>query len=142
MTDPQVKQFIEKCIVPASLRLPALELLKDPFLVTDNPKDLVCDPLQLPNLVPEVMNLAHSEPHPMDIDLNHKKVSVDSCAKSNTGTWFLTLELQRLTENNEFTLRGEKNDDDTVSLTLRIGDKSGKRICGAINSCFFFPPCC
>ncbi|KAH9774967.1 serine/threonine-protein kinase WNK8 [Citrus sinensis] len=125
VTDPQVKQFIEKCIVPASLRLPALELLKDPFLVTDNPKDLVCDPLRLPNLVPEVMNLAHSEPHPMDIDLNHKKVSADSCAKSNTGTWFLTLELQRLTENNEFTLRGEKNDDDTVSLTLRIGDKSG-----------------
>lgn len=140
MTDPQVKQFIEKCIVPASLRLPALELLKDPFLVTDNPKDLVCDPLRLPNLVPEVMNLAHSEPHPMDIDLNHKKVSADSCAKSNTGTWFLTLELQRLTENNEFTLRGEKNDDDTVSLTLRIGDKSGKRIFSAINSCFFFPP--
>lgn len=141
MTDPQVKQFIEKCIVPASLRLPALELLKDPFLVTDNLKDLVCDPLRLPNLVPEVMNLAHSEPHPMDIDLNHKKVSADPCAKSNTGTWFLTLELQRLTENNEFTLRGEKNDDDTVSLTLRIGDKSGKRICSAINSCFF-PPCC
>ncbi|XP_058735661.1 serine/threonine-protein kinase WNK8-like [Vicia villosa] len=30
VNDPEVKQFIEKCLVPASMRLPASELLKDP----------------------------------------------------------------------------------------------------------------
>nr|XP_043611995.1 probable serine/threonine-protein kinase WNK3 [Erigeron canadensis] len=30
--DPQAKEFIEKCLVPVSQRLPANELLKDPFL--------------------------------------------------------------------------------------------------------------
>ena len=32
--DPQVREFIEKCLVPASERLSAMELLKDPFLAT------------------------------------------------------------------------------------------------------------
>lgn len=32
VTDPQVKLFIEKCLVPAAQRLSAEELLKDPFL--------------------------------------------------------------------------------------------------------------
>ncbi|KAF3624806.1 hypothetical protein FXO37_31201 [Capsicum annuum] len=31
VTDPQIKAFIEKCLVPASLRLPTKDLLKDPF---------------------------------------------------------------------------------------------------------------
>ncbi|KAJ4711824.1 putative Kinase [Melia azedarach] len=127
VNDLQVKQFIEKCIVPASQRLPALELLKDPFLTIENPKELICDPLRLPNLVPKAMNLPQSEPHPMEIDLNHKKVSADSCARSNNVTpWFLTLELQQFTENNEFRLRGEKNDDNTISLSLQIGDRCGR----------------
>ncbi|KAF3615107.1 hypothetical protein FXO38_35305 [Capsicum annuum] len=36
VTDPQIKAFIEKCLVPASLRLPAKDLLKDPFLQIEN----------------------------------------------------------------------------------------------------------
>ncbi|XP_047250483.1 probable serine/threonine-protein kinase WNK6 isoform X5 [Capsicum annuum] len=36
VTDPQIKAFIEKCLVPVSLRLPAKDLLKDPFLQTEN----------------------------------------------------------------------------------------------------------
>nr|GFD16846.1 probable serine/threonine-protein kinase WNK9 [Tanacetum cinerariifolium] len=34
--DPQVRQFVEKCLVTVSLRLPAKELLKDPFLQPDD----------------------------------------------------------------------------------------------------------
>ncbi|KAF9681080.1 hypothetical protein SADUNF_Sadunf06G0188400 [Salix dunnii] len=41
--DPQVKQFIEECLVPASLILSAIELLNDPFLATENSKDNVSD---------------------------------------------------------------------------------------------------
>lgn len=54
--DPQVKQFIEKCLVPASLRLSAEELLKDPFLASENSKDRVCNTLLLSNFMPKVMS--------------------------------------------------------------------------------------
>ncbi|KAJ9689611.1 hypothetical protein PVL29_012352 [Vitis rotundifolia] len=54
--DPQVKQFIEKCLVPASLRLPAGELLKDPFLASENSKDRVCNTLLLSNFMPKFMS--------------------------------------------------------------------------------------
>ncbi|CAN1299696.1 Serine/threonine-protein kinase WNK8 [Linum perenne] len=48
---PQVKEFIEKCLVPAAVRLPAVELLKDPFLATESPKEVICDSLQLSSLM-------------------------------------------------------------------------------------------
>ncbi|KAK1564456.1 hypothetical protein Q3G72_003684 [Acer saccharum] len=127
VNNPQVKQFIEKCLVPASERLPAMELLKDPFLALETPKEPICNPLQLLDLVPKLTNLPMSEPHPMDIDTNCKKLSVCSSAKSNIeNPLFSTLELQLFTENNKFWLRGEKKDDNTISLTLRIVDECGR----------------
>lgn len=35
LKDPEVRQFVEKCLVTVSRRLPARELLMDPFLQTD-----------------------------------------------------------------------------------------------------------
>lgn len=136
VNNPEVKQFIEKCLVPASIRLPAVELLKDTFLASENQKEHVCNPLQLPNIIPKGMNLPQSEPHPMDIDLNYKKLSESSFTKSSIETRFLTLELKQFTENNEFRLRGEKNEDNTISLTLRIVDRNGKLICYGIRDRF------
>ncbi|KAK4844798.1 hypothetical protein QYF36_024552 [Acer negundo] len=127
VNNPQVKQFIEKCLVPASERLPAMELLKDLFLAPETPKEPICNPLRLPDLVPKLTNLSMSEPHPMDIDTNCKKLSVCSSAKSNIeNPLFSILELQLFTENNKFWLRGEKKDDNTISLTLRIVDECGR----------------
>ncbi|XVF12901.1 hypothetical protein REPUB_Repub08aG0159700 [Reevesia pubescens] len=127
VNDPQVKQFIEKCLLPASMRLPAVELLKDPFLLAETPKEVASGPLQLPNLLPKLVNLIQSEPHPMDIDPNCKKLLVNSSTKIIKETpRFSTLELQRFTEKNEFRLKGEKNDDNTISLTLRIADQCGR----------------
>ena len=115
VNDPQVKQFIEKCLLPASMRLPAVELLKDPFLLAETPKEVASGPLQLPNLIPKLVNLIQSEPHPMDIDPNCKKLLVNSSTKSIKETpRFSTLELQCFTENNEFRLKWEKNDDNTI----------------------------
>ncbi|EOY23931.1 hypothetical protein QUC31_008506 [Theobroma cacao] len=127
VNNPQVKQFIEKCLLPASMRLPAVELLKDPFLLAETPKEVACGPLQLPNLMPKLVNLIQSEPLPMDIDPNSKKLQVNSSTKSIKETSRIsTLELQCFTENNEFMLKGEKNDDNTISLTLRIADQCGR----------------
>ncbi|KAB2093633.1 hypothetical protein ES319_A02G105600v1 [Gossypium barbadense] len=122
VNDPQVKQFIEKCLLPASIRLPAAELLKDPFLLAETAKEVRGGPLQLPNVMPQLVNLIQSEPHPMDIDPNCKKLT----KSINTAPRSSTLELQCFTENNEFRLKGEKNDDNTISLTLRIADRYGR----------------
>ncbi|XVF51242.1 hypothetical protein PTKIN_Ptkin04bG0168700 [Pterospermum kingtungense] len=125
--DPQVKQFIEKCLLPASMRLPAAELLKDPFLLAETPKQVPSGPLQLPNLMPNLVNLIQSESHPMDVDPNCKKLLINSSTTSIKETpQFSTLELQCLSEKNEFRLKGEKNDDNTISLTLRITDQFGR----------------
>lgn len=35
MKDPQIREFVEKCLATVSLRLSARELLQDPFLQTD-----------------------------------------------------------------------------------------------------------
>ncbi|XP_035550013.1 probable serine/threonine-protein kinase WNK10 isoform X2 [Juglans regia] len=128
VNDPQVKQFIEKCLVPASMRLPAMELLKDPFLATGSSKDLICDSLQLTSNLPVLVNPPHPESHVMDIiDSNCKKLSVGCSMNRFNGTSDCsTLEFQRFTETNDFRLRGEKLDENTASLTLRIADPHGQ----------------
>ncbi|KAG8659012.1 hypothetical protein MANES_02G004300v8 [Manihot esculenta] len=90
VNDPQVKQFIEQCLIPA--------------------------------LMSKQVNTLQSESHPTYIDNNIKKLSISSCIKSiNEVLPFSTLELHRFTEINEFRLRGEKNDENTISLTLHCG---------------------
>ncbi|XP_062027728.1 serine/threonine-protein kinase WNK8-like [Rosa rugosa] len=129
VSDPQVKQFIEKCLVPASMRLSAVELLKDPFLAIDNLKEITCAPLGSHNLMPVLLNTPQPEARPMDVDANYQKISAGSCRKSVDATSISSnpsvLELQRFTENNAFTLRAEKNADNTIALTLRIVDPCG-----------------
>lgn len=127
MADPEVKQFIEKCLVPASVRLSASELLKDPFLATENLRDLDCEPARIPDLLIKSVDASKSEIRPMDIDSNSKKLSVGSCVKHSNGTSSCSSpELWRYTESNEFRLKGVKDGDSTISLTLRIADPSGK----------------
>lgn len=45
VSDPKVKEFIEKCLVPANQRLSAKELLKDPFLEIMNLRKPMQSPL-------------------------------------------------------------------------------------------------
>lgn len=119
VNDPQIKQFIEKCLLPASMRLPAAELLKDLFLLAETPKEPASGP---------PVNLIQTEPHLMEIDLNCKMLMVKPSTESIKETpRFSALELQSFTQNNEFRLKGEKNDDNTISLTLRIADQCGKK---------------
>ncbi|CAN1139032.1 Serine/threonine-protein kinase WNK8 [Linum perenne] len=125
--NPQVKEFIEKCLVPADVRLPAIELLKDPFLATESPKEVICDSLQLASLMIKQDKSLPSESLPMEIDTNSKKSSKTSCIESlNEDMQFLPLEVERCTEDNGFRLRGVTNADNTISMTLRIADLCGR----------------
>ncbi|CAJ2649627.1 unnamed protein product [Trifolium pratense] len=121
VSDPQIKEFIEKCLVPASERLSAEELLKDPFLQIDSPKD----PFPSPIKVPRAAN--RSKPESMDIDAEYKQFSGSIYSESSQGSpHFPVFEVQRTNKNNEFRLKGTKNDDNSVSLTLRIADTCGR----------------
>ncbi|KAG7019083.1 putative serine/threonine-protein kinase WNK4 [Cucurbita argyrosperma subsp. argyrosperma] len=123
VSDPQTKEFINKCLVPVQDRLSAKELLKDSFLQVENPKESTHDLLQLPNHVPKSINLPKSEP--IDIDL--KQHSMTTSAESNSGSpLFPDMEFQTMNKNNEFRLRGNKTDDNSVVLTLRIADSNGR----------------
>lgn len=123
MSDPLIRQFIEKCLVPASERLSAKELLKDPFLQVVNTKEQNRDPLELPNQSLKAID----GPLSMDIDTDSKQLSLSTCTGSNIGSPSCpVLEFERTNGDNKFRLRGTKNDDSTVSLTLRIADSSGK----------------
>ncbi|KAJ4839117.1 hypothetical protein Tsubulata_014927 [Turnera subulata] len=132
VSDPQIRQFIEKCLVPASERLSAKELLKDPFLLDENRTESAHDPLQLPSPGLKPVALPKSGPLSMDIDT----FSITTGDGSYRGTphygdgsyrgtpHYPALEYRRTHKNNEFRLRGKKEDDNSVALTLRIADTS------------------
>lgn len=135
VSDPQIKEFIEKCLVPVSERLSANELLQDQFLQVENAKNPVRDPLQLPDQSPNSNSFSKSGSHSMDIDSDYKKLSLSTGTESNIASPCCpVLEFQRTNKNNEFRLRGKKNDDNSVSLTLRIADSCGE--------CALFCLCC
>ncbi|GLT79796.1 hypothetical protein SLA2020_512710 [Shorea laevis] len=127
--DPQIKEFIEKCLLPASERLSAKELLNDPFLQVENPnpKEPIRDPVKLPKITTKSITLPVSGPLSMDIDTDYKKLSLSTHTESTNGSPYCpVLEFQRTHKNNKFGLKGMKNDDNSVSLTLRIADSGGR----------------
>ncbi|KAL0313405.1 UNVERIFIED_CONTAM: Serine/threonine-protein kinase WNK8 [Sesamum radiatum] len=121
--DPEVRRFIEKCLVPASQRLSAAELLKEPFVLDEYSKDYTYCP---PQLSPRSLNSLRSDCPPMDLDPSCRRLSGSTCPESMSETSMSILELHRCTERNEFALKGEKHDDSSISLTLRIADCSGR----------------
>ncbi|XP_069146471.1 serine/threonine-protein kinase WNK8-like isoform X2 [Solanum lycopersicum] len=121
--DPQVKAFIGKCLVAASERLSARDLLKDSFLQVENLKDSVDNQTQLPKQSPGSLSLSKPLTHPMDMDFeSNQSTYTDSSYGSPS---IPGLEFQRCHQNNEFKLMGKKNDDNSISLTLRIRDPAG-----------------
>ncbi|XP_073315197.1 probable serine/threonine-protein kinase WNK10 isoform X2 [Primulina huaijiensis] len=124
--DPEVKGFIEKCLAPAPQRLSAAELLKGSFLSSEDHKDFNCAPPQLSDVMSKSMNSVRSDSLVTDMDTSYKTLSGSTFAGSTVGTCVSTLELQRWNERNEFTLKGENCDDNSVSLNLRIADCSGR----------------
>ncbi|XP_048504433.1 probable serine/threonine-protein kinase WNK10 isoform X2 [Beta vulgaris subsp. vulgaris] len=123
--DPGTKEFIEKCLVPASKRLPAKELLKDPFLQVENPKEPIRHPMEIPNQLPAPRSIAASSstPHSMDLDAEFCK---HYCRSSSVGNSSISptdqvLEFTKTHKGNMFQLKGKKNPEyNSISLTLRI----------------------
>ncbi|MCL7023780.1 hypothetical protein MKW94_021758 [Papaver nudicaule] len=96
--DPGVRKFIEKCIANASDRLPAAELLLDPFL-QDEENESVGRSLR---------------PNPSHSDLN-----------SNSTSSFSMDEEDIRGSNRGFLIEGQRKDINTIFLKLRIPDLTG-----------------
>ncbi|XP_009628331.1 putative serine/threonine-protein kinase WNK3 isoform X2 [Nicotiana tabacum] len=97
--DPRVKAFIEKCIAKVSERLPANELLMDPFLQSDEDSGSISRSLSS---------------HPRHAD---KSDDQSDCGRSPKDP---VAEGSR-----DFTVQGQRKDLNTIFLKLRITDSTG-----------------
>lgn len=132
--DPEVKQFIETCLLPASERLSAKELLLDPFLQVNGLT--MNNPLPLPDIVMpkegafgERCLMSEGPPttrcsRSMSIDLDEDNNLPIVTFSDNSGS--RCIEVRRAKRGNFFVLKGEENDEHSVSLILRIVDENGK----------------
>ncbi|CAM0944715.1 unnamed protein product [Alopecurus aequalis] len=123
IVNPEVKHFIEKCLVPASKRLSARELLQDPFLCSNNANGFIGT--MIPSSIPKAVEISLDSSH-MDVDARESM-----CASSGKNTVHVAphtsvLEFTRTNRNTELNLKGEKLDDSSVSLVLRIADLCGQ----------------
>lgn len=118
LKDPQVKKFIEKCLVPASERLPAIELLKDPFLLCGNSKEFISEPSKS-----VYVNVLEPESQvSMEVCSYYGKLSEESnCARSMPEAPAV-LEYYISNGNKEWRLRGGKTSDNSILFILCITD--------------------
>ncbi|XP_058084647.1 probable serine/threonine-protein kinase WNK6 [Magnolia sinica] len=137
--DPEVKILIEKCLAPAAQRLPAKELLKDPFLQINGVNGLAINhPFPLPDIVTpktgafgdrcvlsEEPSSAKQIPHSMDIDTAVYGPPVITVIKNSGGggPHLLSVEVRTLKKEDEFRLKGARNDENSISLVLRIASQ-------------------
>lgn len=137
MKDPDVKAFIEKCLLPASQRLSANELIMDPFL--QNNGAAKNRPLPLPDIIlpkngafgdrclmSEGPATAQSEPLKIgaqDGDLPIVKLFWKSTDYESPS---LRVEVESRTMAKIFLLKGEENDESSISLILRIANEKGR----------------
>ncbi|KAK2992297.1 hypothetical protein RJ640_020290 [Escallonia rubra] len=112
--DPQVKEFIEKCLVPASQRLPAAELLKDPFLVFGNSKEIVRGHSKSP-IDPLLKSLNVPKP-----DSQISMVLEPSFGARSTSETPSSIDSWSSSDKKEFRLRGKRIDEKSVSFVLNI----------------------
>ncbi|CAA7405316.1 unnamed protein product [Spirodela intermedia] len=131
VTDTEVKAFIEKCIVPAAQRLPAKELLKDPFLQFNGlTGTLESCPLPLPKMDAFEDNCTHNNEScassrnlslSFDVDFDNTELPLITLVKNPGDESNLTvMEAKKAVNGKRFILKGERNDDKSMSLLLRI----------------------
>ncbi|KAL1816388.1 probable serine/threonine-protein kinase WNK4 [Daucus carota subsp. sativus] len=114
----QAKDFIEKCLAPASQRLSATELLKHPFLSYDDSKE----PSKCPKFI-DANLLQPKSKAPSQISSGCGNVSWESTWSTNAkGDRVLVTEFYISKGNKEWRLRGEKADDNSISFVLLVKD--------------------
>ncbi|XP_020245961.1 probable serine/threonine-protein kinase WNK7 [Asparagus officinalis] len=135
--DPEVKAFIEKCLVPAAERLSAKDLLKDPFLQSNGVQ--ANGPLQLPEFnipkscssreKPALKVEPKSSAQQMKPSQGTQVVSAGPpivTAIEKSGGESVTLQVLQRRNGIKFNLKGQRKDEKFVSLVLRLENEDGK----------------
>ncbi|CAL8989640.1 unnamed protein product [Prunus brigantina] len=137
--DPEVRRFVEKCLVVVSRRLSARELLKDPFLrVDDYGYDL--RPIEYPRDMYEIgplLRQPYSELHHSNSSLSNGYGHCLGYETENDLDYhpvdyrlseidlFACQEDEHLGDL-DLTIKGRRREDDGIFLRLRIADKEGR----------------
>ncbi|XP_021757732.1 serine/threonine-protein kinase WNK8-like isoform X2 [Chenopodium quinoa] len=119
VTNLEIKQFIEKCLVPASMRPSAEDLLKDPFLVSKIPEGPSPHSV-MTNMVEPACLTRPQTAHSMDIDGDGKKSDFSWEAPRH-----LTLILN-FNDVKTLKLIGEVVDNNSISMTLVFTGTNGR----------------
>ncbi|GLT55292.1 hypothetical protein SLA2020_284290 [Shorea laevis] len=137
--DPEVRQFVEKCLATVSRRLPARELLKDPFLQIDDYGSKLSS-IEYQGDIDEVVPLLrqpHYEIHDNnpslmsgydgnylayapEIDLDYHPVDYES-----TELDLFSCQEDEHSGDVDITIKGRR-EDDGIFLRLKIADKEGR----------------
>ncbi|KAK1419260.1 hypothetical protein QVD17_28424 [Tagetes erecta] len=131
--DPEVRRFVEKCLVTVSHRLSAIELLKDPFL---QPDDYGYDLRSIDYCRDfdgiDLTDNHHSNGYPVDNHLHDFGYEWETELDNQQGGFETTenglvssQQVDHLGEVN-ITIKGRRNEDDDIVLKLRIADKEGR----------------
>ncbi|CAM8956760.1 unnamed protein product [Rhodiola kirilowii] len=133
--DAEVRQFIEKCLLPASQRSSAKDLLNDSFLQVDlfeRNHSMHLPDIVLPKVGPfgdrcllsEGPSRSRCRTPSLDIDaLEDSERPIINFAPGGCQN---RLEIRRTSRGSLFQLKGEVNDENSISLTLRIADRNGR----------------
>jgi WNK lysine deficient protein kinase len=132
--DPEVREFIEKCLATVSLRLSARELLDDPFLrIDDDEYDLrSADVVEFGDLGPLVCQSF------LSLDRSYSNISTDYSngfgyevdwyshpAEIEHGIELFECHDDEPSKDVDISIKGKRKDDGGIFLRLRIADKEG-----------------
>ncbi|XP_068326044.1 probable serine/threonine-protein kinase WNK9 [Pyrus communis] len=137
--DPEVRCFVEKCLVTVSRRLSARELLRDPFLQVDE-YGYDIRPIEYQRDMYEIVPLLrqpHSALHQSNSSLsngygNYLGYETENDLDYNPVDYRLSeIDLLACQEDEhlgdvDLTIKGRRREDDGIFLRLRIADKEGR----------------
>ncbi|XP_057732433.1 probable serine/threonine-protein kinase WNK9 [Arachis stenosperma] len=140
VNDPEVRQFVEKCLATVSLRLSAKELLEDPFLQLDDygydlkPFQYQRDCFEVTPIIRQSLNGIHSSNTTLmsgstDNPSGYGPVSELDYHQDDFETSEIDLfdceEDEKLAEF-DASIKGRRREDDGIFLRIRIADKEGR----------------
>ncbi|EOA30205.1 hypothetical protein CARUB_v10013321mg [Capsella rubella] len=115
--DPEVREFVEKCLATVTSRLTALELLQDPFLQDDNVNGFDMRPIDYYNGYDET-GVFLRQPL-IDDPLYHDQYESSQICE-------IDLFANDDEDHVDISIKGKRNDNDGIFLRLRISDAEGR----------------
>lgn len=147
MKDPEVRQFVEKCLATVSSRLSARELLDDPFLQLDDYDDDLRQAeshsefgdlgslIGQPFLEHYNSDNSYLNGYSNGVDLESYEWGYHPGELESSGIELFEHHEDDHSPDVDITIKGKKREDGSIFLRLRIADKEGAHL--IIHHCFY-----